>query len=44
MIKFAAENEVGVPEEYKRIFTGGRVRPREEKAFVEGAWREKEKI
>lgn len=44
MIKFAAESGVGVPDEYKRIFTGGRVRPREERVFIEGAWREKEKI
>jgi len=43
MIKFATENGVGVPDEYKRIFTGGRVRTREMKVFVEGAWREKEK-
>ena len=43
MIKFATENGVGVPDEYKRIFTGGTVRTREEKVFVEGAWKEKEK-
>ena len=41
MIKFATENGITVPDKYKFTVTGGRVRPREEKVFVEGAWREK---
>ncbi len=41
MLKYATDNEITVPDKYKFFVTGGRVRPREEKVFVEGAWREK---
>lgn len=41
MIKYAQENGITVPDEYKFVITGGRVRPPKEKVFVEGVWREK---
>lgn len=42
MVKFATEHGVVVPEKFKYTGTGGKVRPREQKIFVEGVWREKE--
>lgn len=41
MIKYAQENGIGVPDEYKFVITGGRVKPPKGKVFVEGVWREK---
>lgn len=41
MIKYATENGIVLPDKYKFTVTGGRLRPTEEKVFVEGAWREK---
>jgi multimeric flavodoxin WrbA len=41
MIKYAQDNGIGVPDEYKFVITGGRVRPPKGKVFVEGVWREK---
>lgn len=42
MIKYAAMNDITVPDHYKFTVTGGRVRPCEEKVFTKGTWREKE--
>lgn len=41
MLKYANENGITIPEEFKFTVTGGKVRPREEKVFVDGTWREK---
>ena len=43
MIKYATENGIVIPDKYKFTVTSGRVRPQEEKVFIEGTWREKEK-
>lgn len=40
--EYAAGNGITIPDDYKFTVTGGKVRPREEKIFVKGAWREKE--
>ena len=40
MIKYAQEHGITVPDEYKFTVTGGKIRPREEKVFVRGVWRE----
>jgi len=42
MIKYATEAGLVLPEKYKRTVTGAILRPREDKMFVEGVWREKE--
>jgi multimeric flavodoxin WrbA len=42
MVKFATEHGVVIPEEFKYTITGGKVRPKEQKTFEEGVWREKE--
>ncbi len=42
MIKYAASAGIGVPDEYRTTVTGSRVRPIEEKVFVDGVWREKQ--
>lgn len=42
MIKFATEAGMVAPNEYQYTVTGSRLRPKEKKIFVEGAWREKE--
>ena len=41
MIKYAINNGITVPDDYKFTVTGGRVRPQKEKIFVDGVWREK---
>ena len=40
MIKYAADNGISVPDNYKFTVTGGKVRSQKEKVFVEGVWRE----
>ena len=40
MIKYATENGITIPDDYKFTVTGGRVRPPEEKIFIKGTWRE----
>ena len=41
MIKYATENGIVIPEQFKRTFTGGRLKPSEQMEFVEGVWRPK---
>ena len=41
MIKYATENGITIPDDYKFTVTGGKVRPPEEKIFIKGTWREK---
>lgn len=43
MVKYAASNGITIPDNYKFTVTGGKVRPREEKVFIDGVWREKNK-
>jgi multimeric flavodoxin WrbA len=41
MIKYASQAGITVPDEYKFTVTGSRLRPAEEKVFIEGVWRSK---
>jgi hypothetical protein len=43
MVKYATEAGIVLPDEYKLTVTGQKVRPCEEKVFVEGVWREKQR-
>ena len=39
MIKYATANGIVIPEQFKRTWTGGRLKPSERMEFVEGVWR-----
>jgi len=41
MLKYAKEAGIVIPDEFMLTFVAGKVRPLEEKAFVDGVWREK---
>lgn len=41
MIKYATANGIVIPEQFKRTWTGGRLKPSEQMEFVEGVWRPK---
>ena len=41
MIKYATENGITIPDDFKYTITGGRVKSRSEKNLVQGVWREK---
>jgi multimeric flavodoxin WrbA len=40
MVRFAKNAGVGLPIQQQRMITGGRVKPRKAKAFVQGVWRD----
>lgn len=40
MVKYATERGVVLPQDMQRTVTGGKVRPIEDRVFVEGVWRE----
>lgn len=42
MIKYATENGIVLPDEYKRTFPGAKVKSLEQMEFVDGVWRPKE--
>ena len=42
IVKYATENGIVIPEQFKRTFVGGRPKPSEQVEFVEGVWRPKE--
>lgn len=42
MIRYATNNGIVLPEEFKRTFPGSRPKPADEMQFVEGVWRHKE--
>ncbi|MFC1983277.1 flavodoxin family protein [Chloroflexota bacterium] len=42
MIKYATENGIVIPEQFKRTFVGARFKPSEQMEFVDGVWRNKE--
>lgn len=42
MIKYATDAGATLPDEYKRTFTGARLKEKEKKVFVDGVWRDHE--
>lgn len=41
IVKYATENGVVIPEQFKRTWIGGKLKPSEQLEFVEGVWRPK---